>query len=60
MVPVNNLELNLRQFDQYYLNRKSRKHNEKSRPKNLLPKFFSQTNFTPTRIKIDSNLIQFT
>jgi hypothetical protein len=58
--PSHNINLNLEPFKQYCSTRKTKKHNENSRPENTLPFFSSQSNFLPDTVEIDPDLIQFT
>jgi hypothetical protein len=58
--PTHNINLNLEPFKQYCSTRKTKKHNENSRPENTLPIFSSRSDFLPDTIEIDPDLIQFT
>ena len=55
-----NMNLNLEPFKQYCSTRKTKKHNENSRPETVVPNFFSRTDFSSAITEIDSDLIQFT
>ena len=58
--PFHNTNLNLEPFNQYRSTRKTKKHNENSRPENTLPIFSSRADFLPVNAEIDPDLIQFT